>query len=212
MSPVSGRKSTYRSVQICGASSDIVPEALIDEVVKEVESDGIDEWAGTPQHEQYDDEHARISSPFDSFTEQPTELYGSLQDHEERERVRRALQELLEAIDAQKPAGIGHNNPPEDIAEDLEVEEIRSGAIELQFEFKQLAPSIAVVKRIGSALYRAAGISLNWVGGKLDRVVDKAIDALAPIAAGGVIAYHDQIASVLWSIFEWLKIVAHTIS
>ena len=194
----------------------IVPEAFIDELVTELQDEnGVYEWAGTPQHEQDyedydDDERSPPPTPFDSFGDQPTERLGSDEDRAARESVWAAAEGLLRALD-KKPAGIGHNNPPEEIGEYAEAEEIRSNATELKSEIAKPSPSIAVVKRIGSALYRAAGASMKWVGGKLDRLVDKTIDSLAPLAAVGIAAYHDQVAGVLVSIFEWLKIVAHTI-
>ena len=206
--------------ELFGMFGDIVPEALIDEVATEVQDEnGIYEWAGTAHHEQeyedYDDDDDRprsVPSPFDSFGEQPTALYGSKRDYEERERVRSSLRGLLQALDAEKPVGIGHNNPPTDIEQAVEVEEIRSAAIKLQSEFKKVAPSIAAVKRIGSAFYRAAGASIKWVGGKLNRIVDKTIDTAVPATVAAVgLAYHDHLLNALEAILRWLAIVAQKI-
>jgi hypothetical protein len=201
--------------ELYGMFGDIVPEKLIDEVVAEVQSEGIYDWAGTAEHENeypdYDEEPPE-RSPFDSYSDRPTEQFGSQKDWEERRRILSGLHDVLDALDKQRPVGIGHNNPPEEIGESYAVEEVRSNATAMQFELQKASPSIALVKRLGSALYRAAGASIKWVGGKLDRIVDKLIDEATPLAVATVgLAYHEPLMHVLEATLRWLAIVAHTV-
>ena len=95
----------------------IVSEKLIEEVAEEVEAEGITEWA--PTHDDYEDDEELLSdSPFlEEFSDKPTEQYGSALDLEARERARVVLQELLAKLDEPRPVGVGHNNPPEAIAD-----------------------------------------------------------------------------------------------
>jgi hypothetical protein len=165
---------------------DIVSEALIKEVAKDVESDGIGEWAGTTQHENDDYEPPPEPPPFDSFSDEPTEQYGSPRDYRERERTRAALRALLAALDPPKPVGIGHDNPPDDLVEIQVIEELKSDAIALWTEFEKPNPSIALIKRWGASLQSVAAGSIKWIGRKADLAVDTAIKTVVPLAVTGV--------------------------
>jgi hypothetical protein len=191
---------------------DIVSEALIKEVTKEVESEGLTDWTYTPQREDYeDDEPPPGSLPFESFTDEPTEQYGSQQDHAARERARTALRELLAALNEPRPAGIGHNNPPEDEEDADTAEKVGSIALVLHTELGKSNPSIPLVKRFGIALREAAVASIRWVGRKADLAFETAIKATIPTIAVAVIAHYDTpIHKALEAVLAWLSIVAHS--
>jgi len=192
---------------------DIVSEALIEEVAKEVEADGLTEWAPTPRREDYDDEPPLELFSFGNFSDLPTEQYGSQQDLQARERVRAALKDLLAALDEKKPAGIGHNNPPEAIIDADALGGLRSDALALQAEFSTLRPSIQIVKKLGSSLRDAAVASFKWIGRKADLAVDTAIKTAVPLAATAAVAsYNEALRKAIDAIIAWLNVVAHKIT
>jgi hypothetical protein len=197
--------------QLYDKFGDIVPEPLIEDVVEEIESDGLTEWAGTRSHE--DDYEPPPEPPsLDSFTDEPTAKYGSNEDHQARERVRAALHQLRAALDQSRPVGIGHNQPPEDEPEPEELTKLRPVVIELQIEFAKTNPSISFVKKLAAPLREAAIASIKWVGRKLDKAVDAAITAAVPTAVVAVgAAYSEQLRKALDAIISWLDIVARTI-
>jgi HEPN/RES N-terminal domain 1 len=188
---------------------DIVSQSLIEEVVEEVERDGIDEWAGVDGYE--DEEPPVDASPFDSFTNHSTRFYGSPSDYEARERVHAALSELLASLDQPKPVGIGHNNPPEAI-EPLTLANIRSDANELEKEFGKRAPSISLVRRIAASLYNSAVEITKWLGRKADLAVDVAIKTIVPAITVAIGTTHSgPIHRVIDEIISWLTVVAHKV-
>ena len=187
---------------------DIVSEALIEEVADDLEFDGVIEWAGGDYYE--DDDPSSETSPFDSFSDQRTDAYGSPQDREARDRLRITLRDLLAALDEPKAIGIGHNNPPESIEDTETLEKIRSDANELRLEFGKRYPSISLVKKVGSSLYSAARASAQWTGRKIDLAVDTAIKTIIPAITVTVGAsYNTPLHKVLDGIVSWLNIVAH---
>ena len=147
-------------------------------------------------------------TPFDSFGNQPTPLYDSLSDHEERKRVRAALRDLLAALDEPRRVGIGHNNPPETIAEAETAENIKSDAKALQTEFEKPQPSISLVNKLGTSLYNTMLLSAPWIGRKADLAVDTSIKIAVPIVAA---TYSEPLHKLVDSLVSWLSIVAHKI-
>lgn len=189
---------------------DIVSESLIEEVAEEVEADGVLEWAGGEGYEEDEPPGGVLS--FDSFTDQPTQFYGSPSDHEARERVRAALRDLLAALDEPRPIGIGHNNPPETIEEPEALAKIRSEANELELEFSKPAPSISLVRKLGTALYNCTLEITKWIGRKADLAFDIAIKTIVPALLVSVCAgYSAPLHRVVDSLVSWLSVVAHSI-
>jgi hypothetical protein len=187
----------------------IVSEKLIEEVAEEVEADGITDWA--PVHDEYqdDDELLSDSPALDEFSDKPTDQYGSALDLEAREHARVVLQDLLAILNEPKPAGIGHNNPPDEIEEFETAEELRTDVVALHAEFGKKKPSISLVKKLGTTLRHAAIASVKWAGHKIDLAFDTAIKAGIP-AAGLVLSakYSEQLHKALDTVITWLEIVA----
>jgi hypothetical protein len=130
--------------------------------------------------------------------------------HEARERARAALQNLLATLDAPQPAGMGHNNPPEEIGDAGPTEELREEAIALHAEFGKSNPSISLVKMLGTAIGKAALASIKWAGRKIDLAVDTAITKGIPtIGPVFVATYNEEIHKVIEAVRIWLEIVAH---
>jgi hypothetical protein len=150
----------------------IVSERLIEEVAEEVEAGGIAEWASAHLDEG-DDELFEDSPWLDAYGDDPNEQYGSPPDREARERARAALQNLLAMLDV--PAGMGHNNPPEGIDDTDPTERLREEATALHLEFGKPNPSISLVKKLGTAIGKAALASIKWAGKKADLAIDTAI-------------------------------------
>ncbi|WGS22486.1 MULTISPECIES: hypothetical protein [unclassified Bradyrhizobium] len=188
----------------------IAPQALIEEVIFEVQRDGILEWA--PNHDDHQDdydgpEEARPS--FEDFSDDPNDRYGSQQDLEARERARYVLKELLDMLDLPRPVGMGHNNPPETLDDTEIVESLREPVAALHAELGEPNPSISLIKKAGEALAKTALASIKWGGKKIDLAIDISIKTGIP-AVGAVVAatYNDQIHKAIDVVISWLKIVA----
>lgn len=196
--------------QLFDKFGDIVPEFLIDEVVEDVEEDGLTEWAGNPRGEGHEDYEPPPGPPaLDSFSDEPNARYGSKEDHKTRDRVLAALAHLRAAIDQPKPVGIGHNNPPEDEPETDEVTKLRTAVTELQVEFAKPAPPISLVKKLTAPLRDAVIASMTWIGKKLDKAVDAAMTTTgAGVAVAIGTQYNEPLRKALSAIIDWLKIVA----
>jgi len=193
--------------ELFGKFGDIVSESFIKEVADEVEAEGITDWTHTARAEDYNsDELPPELSPFDTFTDKETKLYGSPQDYEARELARVALQDLIAKLGEEHQVGIGHNNPPEETSAELELlERLTSDAQELHAEFGKPNPSISLVKRVGASLGKFAEGSIKWIGRKADLAVNVAITAAVP----ALILYHiSSIQRALDAIIAWLCIVA----
>jgi hypothetical protein len=194
--------------QLFDMFGDIVSEKLIEEVAEEVEAEGLSEWA--PTHDEYQDDELLTDAPsLDAFSDQPTDQYGSARDLEARERARDVLQDLIAMLDAPKPVGIGHNNPPEEIGKPEAVETLRTDIVALHAEFGKPNPSISLVKKLGTALRNAAIASVKWTGRKIDVAIDTAIKTGIPAAGIAIGAQHsERLHKALDAVMTWLEIVA----
>lgn len=187
----------------------MVSEKLIEEVAEEVEADGVTDWASAHDDYQDDDELLTDAPSLEDYSDQPTDQYGSPQDLEARERARAVLQDLLSMLDAPKPAGIGHNNPPEGIEDTEATEALRKDVVALHVEFGRPNPSISFVKKLGTAIGKAALASIKWAGKKVDLAINTTITTGIP-AIGVIVGatYNDQIHKAIDAVRVWLEIVA----
>jgi hypothetical protein len=194
--------------QLFDMFGEIVSEKLIEEVAEEVGAEGISEWAST--HDDYQDDELLEDLPsLDTFRNKRTDQYGSARDLEARERARAVLQDLIAMLDASKPIGIGHNNPPEEVGEAEAVETLRADMVTLHAEFGKPNPSISVIKKLGTTLRNAAIASVKWAGRKIDLAFDTAIKTGIPAAGIAVGAQHSaQLHKALDAVMTWLEIAA----
>jgi hypothetical protein len=183
---------------------DLVNEALIEEVVEEVERDGLTDWAPVSSPDDYDDEVPPDEPPsLDAFLDEPSPQYGTGADFEARARVRTALDRLQQSLDRPRTIGIGHNQPPE---EPDEIKELRPAVAELRAEFAKPNPAIPNVKHWAKKLRDAVIASAKW-GAKM--VIGGALSALGGAAALDVWQYYDPtLHHAFNSIIQWLHISA----
>jgi len=208
----------------------IVSEEAILAAVDEIQSDGLFDWAPSPNHPAsqafYEDAIAEDYPPdefsFEQFTEiaasQPSDGIGS----EEEKTTRATILEQIAALkdELPKPAshgGIGHNHPPEEFElHGDELEEATESIVTIEAELVSDSPSAEVVAEKASLLKKALG----WVAGKIDITVDAfcksfgttlggaaGIAALAIPAAVLTSPYWGKLAVLLGSLKEWLILV-----
>jgi hypothetical protein len=183
----------------------IASQALIEDVIAKVQQNGVLEWAPAGASDDYRTEPSPDQLIFDFYEDEPTERYGSQEDHAARDNVRMTLQALLDAIDQPRPVGIGHNNPPPDeVAQNEIVESIKPEVLAIQEEFQKTAPSIPAVKKLTGSLRTAALETGKWIGRKLDKTVDLALG----VAIGATASHTDQLFRLLDALINWLNIVA----
>lgn len=189
---------------------DFVPESLIEEVVEEIEQDGLMEWAPTPSRDDYDDVEPSLEPvSLNVFLDQPTDLYGTPEDHEARARARVALDQLRKVLDKPRPIGIGHNRPPEDEKEPDEIKQLRLALVELQAEFGKSDPAIHLIKRWAKPLCDAVIVGGKWGARKLDKAVDAAMTVGGGSAAVAIGTYYNEaLHNAFEAVIKWLEIVA----
>jgi hypothetical protein len=191
----------------------MVPESLIEDVVEELEDDGITDWAPTPSPDDYDqNEPEPEPPPLNIYLDERTGQYGTRADHEARERVRAGLAQLRAVIDQPRPAGIGHNNPPEKITEANEPSKLQPFVLQLQIEFAKPEPSISLVKKLATPLRDALVASIKWAGRKVDKIFDAAATTTgAAIAVAVGSQYIDPLRKAFDTIISWLDLIAKTV-
>lgn len=190
----------------------LAPDALIEEAIQEIERHGIVDWAPTPSPDDYDEYEPPDEPPsLTIFSDEPTEDYGSPEDHNARARVREALDRLQKELDRSRPIGIGHNKPPLDDEQNAAID-LRAPLAELAEEFAKPNPAIQLVKRWSEPLRAAIVAAAKWVGRKLDKAVDAAMAAGGAAAAGCIgVHYSHELQEAFNAIVHWLEIVARPI-
>ena len=183
---------------------DIVLEKLIDEVVEEVEADGLTEWAPVHDDDQGDDERpdfGRTPETLDDFSDEKSPTYGSPAELAARARALNILEELQKELDKPPPFGIGHNHPPEGIDSE-QLGEVRLATLNLTIEFKKPEPSIPEVKKWGMKIWQTLAACGGAIGlGILSGIGNKIGEHLAnPI----IHAMHNACNEI----FHWLLTAA----
>jgi hypothetical protein len=191
----------------------LVPDKWIEEAVNEAERDGIHDWAPINRDNDYDDEPAPEPS-LDDIPDEAGPAFGTDEDYRARQQAATALDALSRELDAQRPIGIGHNQPPEDIdtEETSAAETLKPIVQELRDEFDKPEPSIPLVKRLAYRLRDGMVSATKWAGGKLDIVVDEAAKATgkALVVTAGVAGephLHSAFAKAYEAIVSWLHVV-----
>jgi hypothetical protein len=191
-----------------------VPRTLIAEVVEEVESDGLFDWAPTPRRGDYvadDDDSDSLSGTPDTAGR----FFGSKEEISAREDVLRALWKL-ETIPDLKVPGIGHNHPPQAIDQDEEnnVSDIRKTARDLRLELEKSVPEIGVTKRLIASIGCGLAVSAKWSAKKADIVVDEALKNVARVAVlAPALALEPNVQSFVREIYNlsvrWLHLATN---
>lgn len=81
--------------------------------------------------------------------------------------------------------------------------------VRLHAEFGKANPSISLVKKLGTALGKAALASIKWAGKKVDLAIATTITKGIP-AIGVIVGatYDDRIHKVIDAVRAWLELVA----
>ena len=208
--PYNSREGGYQFVlggphsardQIQGEFSDIVPFDTIEEAVSIAESNGIYDWAPSPNHpdqvsnrEEYEeDERSNRELDLDQVVHridlgvQPD--FGGAFERRLRDVVRNEVEAIRRALDGVKPVhgGIGHNAPPEEFNLNMEMNlQVEVAAESVKSELEKDAPNIAVVAQSASVFKRVRA----WFAEKADMGVDALVKSLGGslgIAATGTL-------------------------
>ena len=196
----------------------IVPNAWIEQAVEEVESDGLTVWAPKRKPEDYDDSWNDEPSELPSlefYTDVPSETYGSPAERTARSKAKEAIDELRWLLE--RPAGIGHNRPPDkETTEPEEIEQLRPALAELSSELAAPEPSIPLVKQWAAPLRAALVAGIKWVGRKVDKAVDAAMTTIgktagAAIAGSAAVHLDPALNRAFHAVISWLELAAKTL-
>jgi hypothetical protein len=202
--PYSAREELYTKFE------DLVSERLIEEAVEEIQRHGIYRWAPAPGCENYDYDDEPPS--LDTFADEPSERYGTAEDHEARARVRAALEELQKALDTARPIGIGHNQPPDEDEEPEEIKELRPAIAELSAELAKPNPTIAIVKRWTTPLRDTLIECSKWGLKKIDAGIGATVKTGMVAGAGWLLAqYSEPLHKAYEAVIAWLDVAAKTL-
>ncbi len=205
------------SEQLWDKFSDLVPEALIEDVAKEIEKDGTIEWAPAPNSPFYEHDEPPASDddepiPLEFYSDEPTGRYGSPEDLEARAHAREAIDDLFRALEPRPPVGIGHNQPPAEETGPDEIKELRPALIELATELARANPAIGLVKRWATPLRDALLASTKWGLKKIDTGIEAGIKAAAVGTVGWLATqYSEPLQKAFEAVVAWLDIVAKTL-
>lgn len=200
------------NIEIGDKFAGLVPDKWIEEVVNEVEKGGISDWAPINRDNDNDDEPVPEPS-LDDIPDEPGPAFGSEDDYAARKRAADALDSLRQALDHQRPIGIGHNRPPEELdQEQVTVEAFNPLVQELREEFDKPEPSISLIKRLAHQLRDGMISAAKWAGRKLDIVADEAAKATgkALVITAGVASephLHTAFANAYEAVVSWLHLV-----
>jgi hypothetical protein len=190
--------------------ADIVSQAVIDQAVEEVESEGIYEWA--PSHDNPDRADEGIEDDEPDLEEidrrlkagvQP--IYGDELELRSRKRIHQDIDEIeLDLLVMERPhGGIGHNHPPVDLQLDVEqLAEIRKVLGEIKEQLFKAAPDAGQVAKGTSRLKEVSqGIKhhANIAGEAFSKSVG---DTLGRTTAASIICL---LGSIIYSIIVWLN-------
>ena len=234
--PYNGREGGYQYIkggpysaeeELRESFEDVVAEDAISEAVKQIQNDGLFDWAPSDRHPDsidfYEDAVAEQYPQEEVSLEQLSEIAaGGLAGGivSEKEMVARAA--VLEQIaalkdDLPRPAshgGIGHNHPPEEFElHGDELQETTESIDAIEAELASEKPNAEFVAEKASRLKKAVG----WVADKLDTTVDAfcksfgttlgAAVAFSVPAAILALPYWGKLVVLLDSLKGWLLLV-----
>lgn len=193
----------------------LVTEHLLEEVVGQIEEDGVD-WAPQPNSPFYDDgrseedEQPPESFPLDVFLDEPSEQYGSAQELEVRSEALKAIERLRWTLQTRRPIGIGHNLPPDTEHPD-EFRELPHAVDELCAELQKTNPEIAAVKHWATPLRIAVSASAKWTLKKLDEALTAVVKVSAVATCGWLYNHPEHLHMAYDAIIKWLHLAARSV-
>lgn len=199
----------------------VVPEDALIAAVEEIQSEGLFDWAPSPQHQAsvdfYEDAIADDYPPDDEDSfEQLSEIAASKPSigigSAEEKAARAVVLEQISTLKDKLPkpnshGGIGHNHPPEEFElHGGELEETTESIDAIEAELASDDPSAEVVAKKASLLKKA----VSWVAGKIGITIDAFCKSfgktLGATAAVAILAYPywGKLAVLLGSLKSWL--------
>jgi LmbE family N-acetylglucosaminyl deacetylase len=209
--------------------SEIASEELIEEIIEEVESDGIVDWApgrNHPDHIQAAqdwrdtmEDEPRFDDAISAVASGAVPEFGSDFEVKARAELASSANNVLSVLAGAEPehGGMGHNRPPKDIGEyelpaDIE-DQIRSATLTIEAETKKGAPDVAAIASASDRLSKVKA----WITDKADKAADefaKGFGKAAGTTAGAafVAAIIAAIGMLLGASWHWLTIVLPVLS
>lgn len=189
---------------------EIASESVISELVNDLETEchdwtHTDAWDDPYGDEPEADEGDLLESVTERLARDIQPQFGDAYERQGRIATLNALAELKGELDRRRAIGIGHNNPPEDIAEHLPAEDQRvlsASVSELQGALEVDTPNLTFVVEKTSVLRVALGKLLGWIGGKIDKGIDEFVST---VAKGLGVAALAKIAGVYDPVVEYLS-------
>ena len=197
-----------------------VSDETLQAAVDAVQNDGTYEWAPTSRHPNRrdldadedinsDDEDSDSITTLEEIEARlsagVTPHFGDDYDRDTRASLRAELSELRRLLQARsdvRRGQIGHNNPPELIDGESEIDASLNASIDIiDRELSSPTPDLATVVRSMGAVKRA----LSWFLEKMDRAVNKAIDVATPMVVLYGAAHVEKLSDVYAGILEWLN-------
>lgn len=207
--------------QIESQFHDVASQELMDEVIDEVESNGISDWAPGPGHpdhlraaEDYyesQEELARFKEAIEQLEAGAMPVFGSAVELKLRTELTGSASEVLELLNSQQPehGGMGHNRPPIDDGEyalpvDVEAE-IREATKAIATEASKANPDALVIAKASNSLTKLK----DWGKGKADAAADefaKHFGKAAGTTAGAsfIALLATSLAKLLGLSWDWL--------
>jgi hypothetical protein len=196
----------------------LVPDKWIEEAVKEVERDGIYDWAPVHRSENDYGEEPIPEPSLDDIPDEAGPVFGTDEDYRARQTVATALDDLQRRLDTPRPIGIGHNRPPEEIdtEEPSSAEAFKPVVQELRDEFEKPAPSIPLIKQLAYRLRDGWRSAARWARKKMDMMVDEAAKTIGKRAGDWALAaaavaiephLHAAFVKAYEAVIGWLHIV-----
>jgi hypothetical protein len=202
--------------QLWNKFGDFVSEAFINDVAKELQSDGIFDWApafNSPFYDGRDDEDEEQPEPpsLDIYLDEPSDRYGSPEEREARAEALEAIENLRRTLQTRRPIGIGHNQPPDDTQQPEEIDELSQALQELSAELQKPNPEITLVKRWATSLRNAVIASAKWTLKKLDGALTAVFNVTAVGGAGWLYNHPEYLQMAYDAVIKWLDLAAKSL-
>ena len=192
--------------QIGNTFAELASEEAIEAAIKEVQSDGLFEWAPSSRHPDRRSHEARpsLENIRARIAEGVRPQLGDPYELETRQHLQRQIDELRAALEEQAPrhGGMGHNQPPEEMTLEPEtVNELIDSTRTMADELATPTPDVSTLAERTGRLERV----IAWAAAKLDLTVDAFMKRLGDLAAVGVAGGVVALATGRWQVV-WIKL------
>lgn len=185
--------------------------------VIEIEKDGLFDWAPTPRPGDYDEDDFGDDIELQNMSRDEPDKFD---EDNARSNVTSRLDELEAAIRPllQQPAGIGHNNPPEEVGDApltrTEWEDLQAQISALSTQTKSEKPDHRTVEEKASKFGVYAKKIAFWVGKRLEKGADAFVITAATTFGASIAIDMEQVVGLLRSTIEaaqtWATVLSFT--